>query len=66
MAKYKSEIRKVLHMEAVSMHKVGTINDEEMRHFDEACLVKPLVPRVPAQKPPGFARSGAPVFASGK
>ena len=31
------------HLEAVSMHKVGSISDEEMREYDEMCLVKPAV-----------------------
>jgi DNA-binding transcriptional regulator YiaG len=69
MAKYKSEIRKVLHMEAVSMHNVGTITDEEMHRFDEACIVKPSaasVPRVSTQKPAAAAQSGAPAYARGK
>jgi hypothetical protein len=42
------------------------MNDEEMREFDNACLVKPPVPRVSTQKSPREARSGAPVYAGGK
>jgi DNA-binding transcriptional regulator YiaG len=66
MKKYKTEIKMAIHQDAALLHKAGLISDERMRHFDEACLVKPPVQRVPAQKPPGFARSGAPVFAGGK
>ena len=68
MAKYKSEIRKVIHLEAVSMHKVGSISDEEMREYDEMCLVKPAVSatRVSTRKSAGAGHSGAPVYARGK
>ena len=69
MAKYKSEIKKVIHLEAVSMHKVGSISNEEMREYDEMCLVKPAVPpatRVSARKSAGAGRSGAPLYARGK
>jgi DNA-binding transcriptional regulator YiaG len=69
MKKYKSEISMVLHQEAVAMHRVGGISDERMREYDELCLVKPPaipVPHVPAQRPSGAARSGAPVFAGSK
>jgi hypothetical protein len=68
MKKYKSEIKKAIHQDAVALHRVGAINDDEMREFDEACLAKFVapVPRVPAQEPSGFACSGAAVFAGGK
>jgi DNA-binding transcriptional regulator YiaG len=59
------------HCEAIyetvsGLYRIGLIPDEEMRYFDEACLVKPPVPRVPTQAPPRAARSGAPVFSGGK
>ena len=68
MAKYKSEIKKVIHLEAVSMHTVGSISNEEMREYDEMCLVKPAVSatRGSARKSAGAGRSGAPVYARGK
>ena len=68
MKKYKSEIKKVLYLEAVSMHKVGTISDEEMREYDEMCLVKPAasVARDSVQKPATAPRSSTPVYARGK
>ena len=68
MAKYKSEIKKVIHLEAVSMHTVGSISDEEMREYDEMCLVKPAASaaRAPTQKGAGTVRSSAPIYARGK
>ena len=67
MAKYKSEIKKVLHQEAVSMHRIGGISDDRMREYDEMCLVKPaaLVTRNSPQ-PSAAARPSAPVYARGK
>ena len=61
MKKYKSEIKKVIHLEAVSMHKVGGISDERMREYDEMCLVKPAVSAThgSTQKGAGAGRSGA-------
>ena len=38
--KYKSEPYEVAHQGAVAMYEVGAISDEEMREFDEMCLVK--------------------------
>ena len=68
MAKYKSEIKKVLHLEAVSLYKVGTISDEEMREFDEMCLVKPTaqITRFSPQKSTGAGHSGTSAYALGK
>ena len=68
MAKYKSEIKKVIHLEAVSMHKVGSISNEEMREYDEMCLVKSAVSAMhgSTRKGAGAGRSGAPVYAHGK
>jgi DNA-binding transcriptional regulator YiaG len=40
MAKnYKSDICESIHEEAVALHEVGAISDEQMRHFDNSCLV---------------------------
>jgi DNA-binding transcriptional regulator YiaG len=66
MKKYKSEISKVLHQEAVEMLRVGGISNERMREYDEMCLVKPPVSRVSTQKPLRATRSGEPVYAGGK
>jgi putative transcriptional regulator len=66
MKKYKSELRKAMHQDAVSLYKVGAISNAEMRHFDEACLVQPTVPVPRIQKTSGTtARSGTPVYARG-
>jgi DNA-binding transcriptional regulator YiaG len=67
MAKYKTEMKKAIHQDAAMLHKAGLLSDEEMRRFDEGCLVKPAapVPRVSTQEPMA-ARSRAPVYARGK
>jgi DNA-binding transcriptional regulator YiaG len=68
MKRYKSEIKESIHSAAKGLYKAGAINDEEMRHFDEACLAKSAAPvsRVPTQKPAVAARSGVPLYAQGK
>ena len=68
MAKYKSEIKKVIHLEAVSMHTVGSISDEEMREYNEMCLVKPAASaaRGSTRKSAGSGRSATPIYARGK
>jgi DNA-binding transcriptional regulator YiaG len=66
MKKYKSEIKTAIHQDAALLHEAGLISDEKMRHFDEACLVKPSMPQGSTQKPSAFAHSSVPVFASNK
>ena len=39
--KYESEIIKVMHQEAIEMHKIGVISDARMREYDEMCLSDP-------------------------
>ena len=36
--KYKSDIFKVIHQDAVEMYKVGGITEASMREYDEMCL----------------------------
>jgi DNA-binding transcriptional regulator YiaG len=38
--KYESEALMVIHEDMKSMHRSGFISDEEMREFDELCLVQ--------------------------
>ena len=38
--KYKSEICKVMHQDAMADFKVGAISEKEMQEYDEMCLVK--------------------------
>jgi putative transcriptional regulator len=67
--RYKSGAFRAIHESAVAKFEIGAISKERMRHFDEACLVKPAapVPHTAAQKPSGTAgRSGAPVYARGE
>ncbi|MDR1468126.1 MAG: XRE family transcriptional regulator [Spirochaetaceae bacterium] len=66
MKKYKSEAFEAIHEFMGDLYKVGGISDERMRHFDEACLVKPAVPHTTAQEPAFSARSGMPMYARGK
>ncbi|MFW2228435.1 type II toxin-antitoxin system RelE/ParE family toxin [Rhizobium sp. CRRU65] len=39
--KYKSDAFEAIHASAEAMHKIGTIDKETMRSFDESCLVSP-------------------------
>jgi len=39
--KYKSDIFKVIHEDAVAMYKVGGITEESMHEYDEMCLKNP-------------------------
>ena len=66
--KYKNTHCEAIHETVSGLHKIGLFTDEEMRHFDDTCLVKPAapVPRVSTQKPQSRMRSGAPVYARGK
>ncbi|WP_461256357.1 hypothetical protein [Treponema sp. R80B11-R83G3] len=38
--KYKSEICKVMHQDAMADFEVGAISEERMREYDKMCLVK--------------------------
>ena len=38
--KYQSEILEVIHQDAEGMHRLGIISDDEMREYDEGCLVQ--------------------------
>ena len=66
--KYKSEALEALHETVSGLHKIGLMSEEDMRFYDEGCLVKsaPETERAPSQKPAGGMRSGAPAFARGK
>jgi putative transcriptional regulator len=39
--KYKNDAFEAIHTSAKAMHKIGTIDKETMRSFDESCLVSP-------------------------
>jgi DNA-binding transcriptional regulator YiaG len=51
--KYKSEMLEALHDTVDGLRKIGLITAEEMRYYDDGCLVKPAatVPYVSARKP---------------
>jgi DNA-binding transcriptional regulator YiaG len=38
--KYQSEFLGSLHETATGLHKAGVINDDEMREYDQDCLVR--------------------------
>ena len=38
--KYESEILQVIHEDMKGMHRLGIIDDDNMREFDEMCLVE--------------------------
>ena len=42
--KYQNEILMVCHQEAKDLYEIGAITEEEMREFDEACLVQEFQP----------------------
>jgi putative transcriptional regulator len=48
MKKYKSELMKVLHEQAVDFSKDGIISAAEMKEYDEDCLVPRAVTTSPA------------------
>jgi putative transcriptional regulator len=41
--KFKSDAFEAIHSSASALHKVGAIDKETMRNFDEAALVKPVL-----------------------
>jgi len=53
--KYQSKILKVIHENAAGMHRLGIMNDAEMREFDEDCLVHEPEP---AYVPSNSGRTG--------
>jgi len=40
MKKYQSEMLKVIHQDAEGLHRLGIISDNEMREYDEDCLIQ--------------------------
>jgi DNA-binding transcriptional regulator YiaG len=38
--KYQTELLGALHETAVGLHKIGVINNDEMREYDKDCLVQ--------------------------
>jgi DNA-binding transcriptional regulator YiaG len=38
--RYESELLGAIHETAVGLHKIGVINDKEMKDYDKDCLVK--------------------------
>ena len=66
--KYKSEALEALHETVSGLHKIGLMNEDDMRFYDEGCLVKsaPKAERAPSKKPQGGTRSGTAIYARGK
>jgi DNA-binding transcriptional regulator YiaG len=60
--KYKSELLMVCHMDALAMHEVGAISDQEMEEYDRDCLVS--FPK--SETSSSLNQSSIPVFASSK
>jgi len=48
--KYKSEICKVMHQDAMADFKVGAISEERMREYDKDCLVQEQEPAYAAEQ----------------
>jgi len=40
MKKYQSEALMVIHQDAEGLHRLGIIDDDEMREYDEGCLAR--------------------------
>ena len=40
MKKYQSDILKVVHQDAEGLHRLGIISDNEMKEYDEGCLMQ--------------------------
>jgi DNA-binding transcriptional regulator YiaG len=38
--KYQTELLGALHETAVGLHKIKVIDDEEMQHYDQDCLIQ--------------------------
>jgi len=52
MKKYKSEIYKAIHEDAVANFEVGAISEARMREYDKKCLVREPHASYAAEKPP--------------
>jgi DNA-binding transcriptional regulator YiaG len=61
--KYQSEALMVCHQDAEGMHRLGIIDDAQMREFDEDCLVPETTPSVTTAQNT-ILRNAAPAFAS--
>jgi hypothetical protein len=48
---YENEVLMVCHQSAESLLRMGIIDADEMREFDEGCLVKGPEPAYEAEKP---------------
>jgi len=51
MKKYKSEALMVLHQDAEGLHRMGIIKENEMKEYDEGCLVKEPKQSYKTEKP---------------
>ena len=40
MKEYQSEALKVIHQDAEGLHRLGIISDQEMREYDQECLIQ--------------------------
>ena len=49
--KYQSELLGAIHETAAGLHKIGVIDDKEMREYDEDCLVQKPKTTNEAEKP---------------
>ncbi|MDR0455762.1 MAG: hypothetical protein LBH20_03650 [Treponema sp.] len=48
--RYESEALQVIHEDMMGMHRLGIINDAEMRKFDKLCLIKTPKTEQPAER----------------
>jgi DNA-binding transcriptional regulator YiaG len=63
--KYKSEICKVMHQDAMADFEVGAISKDRMKEYDKACLVQEPEASYTAINPPVSLREASKVALSG-
>ena len=51
-AKYQSELLGAIHETATGLHKIGVINNQEMKEYNEDCLVQEPNAEYEAEKSP--------------
>jgi DNA-binding transcriptional regulator YiaG len=55
--KYQTELLGALHETAVGLHKIGVINNDEMREYDKDCLVQTPKPAHKTEQPAKIERT---------
>jgi len=61
--KYKDELSEALHSTISAMYRIGTVDEQTMRNFDESCLVPPALEPCQIKKLRKRLKVSQPVFA---